>query len=377
MLGTNNDLPRRTAIKTGVLGAAALLLSGASSGSALAEDEDDTGPVAPETPTLEEGSSASLYDNEVTAEDVENGDAFVMVDRAVLPEGGYLSIHTARERLDPDRSNDERIADSFVGLTGYMEPGVHRHVPVPLYPTPSVPGDPDVSDGISSRIDSSQPILAIPHTNQSDEPFEPGTDGAYREGPKPLEYLAPVHDVATLFFADESDETRSGAKSEEWEIRRSRGLHRFVEEFADTPYAEIEFEDQESDGTSVTVARTYLEGDGFITIHTWDLIAEQDSPGTIVGVSELLTPGEYKNITVNLFADGTGSSPGFEGQERLEGTQKLVAVPHRDVTGTGEVEFTGENGHDIPFQNGPASRDDLPVPSAVNDVGTVTVGDTE
>lgn len=137
-------------------------------------------------------------------------------------------------------------------------------------------------------------------------------------------------------------------------------------------YAEIEFNNQRSDGTSVEVAELYTEMGGFITIHTWDLIQEQDGAGTIVGVSEYLPPGEYENETVDLFAEGTGFSPEFSGQTRLEHGQRLVAVPHRDLNRTGEFEFT-EEGHDKPFTNGSRTRTDLPVDGAVNDVAAVAV----
>lgn len=144
-------------------------------------------------------------------------------------------------------------------------------------------------------------------------------------------------------------------------------------------YAEIEFNDQESDGTSVTVDRTYVEHDGFITIHTWDLITEQDGPGTIIGVSRLLEAGEngegreYVDETVELFDPVTGISEEFEGQERLRESQPLVAVPHRDMAHSGEFDFTTDPHVDIPFTNGNRTRSDLPVEDAVNDVADVTV----
>jgi len=139
-------------------------------------------------------------------------------------------------------------------------------------------------------------------------------------------------------------------------------------------YAEIEVHGQRTGGTTVRVARTYVEAEGFITIHTMDLIDEQDGPGTIVGVSRPLEPGEHLDEVVKLFHGSTGYSPGFEGQNRLERDQKLVAVPHRDMNHTGEFEFTGGHPVDIPFTDGPQTETTLPVDGAVNDTATVTVG---
>lgn len=138
-------------------------------------------------------------------------------------------------------------------------------------------------------------------------------------------------------------------------------------------HAEIKFNPQRTTGESVTVAKYEPKGDGFITIHTWDLIDEQDGPGTICGVSELIEPGKHRNIEVTLFEDDTGYSPEFADQQRLEADQRLVAVPHRDIEHTGEFDFTGHEHTDIPFTNGTQVRDDLPVDDAVNDWAYVRV----
>lgn len=141
-------------------------------------------------------------------------------------------------------------------------------------------------------------------------------------------------------------------------------------------YAEIRFNPQRTSGRSVRVARLVTRGDGFITIHTWDLIEEQNGPDTICGVAGPFGPGEYSNVEVPLFDEGTGYSPAFGDRDRLEETQRLVAVPHRDMNHSGSFEFvTEENpGHaDIPFTNGRQVRDDLPVDGAVNDWAEVKV----
>jgi len=144
-------------------------------------------------------------------------------------------------------------------------------------------------------------------------------------------------------------------------------------------YAEIAFSDQESDGTSVTVDRVYLEQDGFVTLHTWELITQQDGAGTIVGVSGLLEAGEngegkeYLHETVELFDPDAGFSKEFEGRDRLRQSQPLVAVPHRDMDGSGEFNFTTDPHVDVPFTEGSRIRTDLPVDGAVNDEAKVNL----
>jgi hypothetical protein len=140
-------------------------------------------------------------------------------------------------------------------------------------------------------------------------------------------------------------------------------------------FAEIAFTDQRTDGTTVTVDRTYLEQDGFITIHTWDLVTQQDGAGTIIGASRLLEAGEngegkeYLDETVELFNADTGVLPEIAEQERLKKSQTLIAVPHRDMNHSGEFEASV----DVPFSEGSRIRTDLPAEGAVNDVANVNL----
>lgn len=145
----------------------------------------------------------------------------------------------------------------------------------------------------------------------------------------------------------------------------------------ETNYAEIEFDDQRTGGATVIVDRLLIEADGFITIHHWDLIAEQNGPDTIIGVSRPLEPGEYTNVPVRLFNSHFGFSPQYAGRKRLHEDQTLIAVPHRDIEHTGEFDFTSRPHVDIPFTNGAQAREDLPVDGAVNDVAHVEVASDE
>ncbi|WP_331235311.1 DUF7282 domain-containing protein [Natronorarus salvus] len=138
-------------------------------------------------------------------------------------------------------------------------------------------------------------------------------------------------------------------------------------------YAEIDFSDQRSNGTTVTVDYTKLRADGFITVHTWDLIVEQDGPGTIVGVSRHLEPGEYVDEVVRLIHPTRGFSSAFDDQNRLSEDQRPIVVPHRDMEHIGEFDFAVAPYVDIPFTNGTREREDLPVEGAVNNVASVTV----
>lgn len=157
------------------------------------------------------------------------------------------------------------------------------------------------------------------------------------------------------------------------------------------PWASVRFDDQSTDGWLLWITRTRLGVDGFMTVHTWDLIDEQDGPNTIIGISPPLEPGTHVDVPVVLFHSGLGYSEaetadddGFYDADRLhdildDGQDEidLIAVPHRDMNHSGLFEFTGEEPVDIPFQNGPRVEEDLPVDDAVNDVATVTVSGSD
>ncbi|WP_144796610.1 DUF7282 domain-containing protein [Halorubrum depositum] len=140
-------------------------------------------------------------------------------------------------------------------------------------------------------------------------------------------------------------------------------------------FAEIAFSDQRSDGTSVTVDRTYVEQDGFITIHTWDLVTQQDGAGSLIGASRLLEAGEngegkeHLDETVELFDADTGVLPEVAEQERLTESQTLIAVPHRDMDHSEKF----DSSVDVPFSEGSRLRTDLPADGAVNDVADVSL----
>lgn len=99
-----------------------------------------------------------------------------------------------------------------------------------------------------------------------------------------------------------------------------------------TSPAEIVFEAQESDGTSIVVASVTLPSPGFIAVH-----ANADgSPGPIIGHSELLPEGTSTDVAVEL------DTP-------LESTDLLFPMAHIDMDGNGAYEFAPpDNAVDIP-----------------------------
>lgn len=99
-----------------------------------------------------------------------------------------------------------------------------------------------------------------------------------------------------------------------------------------TSPAEVVFEAQESDGSSIVVASVTLPSPGFIAVH-----ANADgNPGPIIGHSELLPEGTSTDVAVEL------DTP-------LESTDLLFPMAHIDMDENGEYEFAPpDNAVDIP-----------------------------
>lgn len=354
------DITRRSAIRTGLIASGAIL--GGSSTAAASWHND--------------GAVAVLHDQEIT-EDPE--DASVEVFRGLLPEGGWVSIHDAARRLYHPQGVDSQAAinESFIGLTEWVEPGDHWNLEVPLYPDHvELPGDPRYSD--QEPIARSQPVFAIPHTpgDTDTESFELGVHGAYSQGWHELPALPPVHSLGNITFEGATTDERQLARIVEERARREFGPGAPDDQEVgenQNDFARIEFSDQATLGKTLVIDHLALEHDGFVTIHTMDLIEEEDSLNTIVGVGDVLSPGEYTDVPVSLFRDGSGFSSAFADQDQLEEDRTLVAVPHRDINHSGEFEFEADPHIDVPFTNGTHERDDLPFPGAVNSIADVEV----
>lgn len=170
-------------------------------------------------------SSVTITDQEVNPGHLNDGTTTLLVKQTYLPEGGYMSIHDVRRRLDHPTGKDEHaIPDSFVGLTEHLEPGVHHDLEVPLYPEhTALPGDPDHNPEYNDEdyLLESQSVLAIPHQDISASGgFELGVDVAYTDGTGTLRTFPPVHDIATIYFEGDSNAVQRAAKREESQFRQ-------------------------------------------------------------------------------------------------------------------------------------------------------------
>ncbi|WP_135303346.1 DUF7282 domain-containing protein [Haloarcula amylovorans] len=124
--------------------------------------------------------------------------------------------------------------------------------------------------------------------------------------------------------------------------------------------ASVAFEDQESDGTTVTVDQLVIPSDGYVVIHD-DSLLEGNVVGSVIGVSEYLEEGTYQNVNVTLYeVEGADFN-----ETELTESGTLIAMPHNETTGDETYDFVASNGTD----DGPFTLDGQPV----TDDATVTV----
>lgn len=103
--------------------------------------------------------------------------------------------------------------------------------------------------------------------------------------------------------------------------------------------AEVVFEAQTSDGTTITVASVTLPAAGFIAVHG----NSDGSPGPVVGHSDLLPAGTSTDVVITL-------------EVPLQSTDLLFPMAHIDVDEDGEYDFVPpDNTVDGPAQTADGS----------------------
>ena len=130
--------------------------------------------------------------------------------------------------------------------------------------------------------------------------------------------------------------------------------------------ADVSFDEQESNGTLVTVDSVFVPDGGYVTIHDQRLL-EGDATGSVVGVSSYLEPGYHENVNVTLF-DVKGAQ--FQTSQLTE-SQVLIAMPHRETNNNTAYDFVSSNGSaDGPYiDDGEAVTSPAPVTIANESAG--------
>jgi PKD repeat protein len=118
--------------------------------------------------------------------------------------------------------------------------------------------------------------------------------------------------------------------------------------------ASVTFEDQTTDGRTVTVAAVTLPDGGFVTVHDEGL-AKGEPFTSVRGTTTYLPPGSHDDVTVVL-------------DDPIEATQRLIAVPYRDTDSDGVYDYVSTGGgEDVPYESARGV--------VVSDVATVAVNE--
>lgn len=165
-------------------------------------------PLAQETTTTAGGETTVTETPNVTFTNQTSNGSLVVVDRVVVPEGGFVAIHAAENvsREDPAENETElegvtqtettvmdgEIAQQYaarevLGNSTYLEPGVHENVTVPL------------NESLSTRLAEQEFLIAMPHrdTNDNQQYDFPEADDPYTRDDQPVTELASITLEAT------------------------------------------------------------------------------------------------------------------------------------------------------------------------------------
>ncbi|QIB79373.1 hypothetical protein G3A49_15165 [Haloferax volcanii] len=251
-----------------------------------------------ELATLTVGEQPEPEPEEPTAtlrfDDQESDGTNVTVASANLSDGGYIAI------LDEN--------GSVIGATDYLESGPQENVTVPLL----------------EPLNESANLTAQAHLDTNDnQTLDFLTSNGTEDGPYTMNGT-PVTDDAVVTV---SEEPTNGT---------------------DEPTATLQFDDQESDGTNVTVASANLSDGGYIAI--------LDENGSVVGATDYLDSGPQENVTVPLL------EPLSENE-----SVNLTAQAHLDTNDNQTLDFLTSNG----TEDGPYTVNGTPV----TDDAVVTIGE--
>ena len=117
----------------------------------------------------------------------------VMIERVVVPEGGFVVIHEAGTPAGEYATEGQVEVGAVVGNSTYLEPGVHQNVVVEL----------------NKSVNQSQTLVSMAHqdTNDNQQYEFPEADGPYTRNGSPVidtGYVIVNYDVINAEFGDQA-----------------------------------------------------------------------------------------------------------------------------------------------------------------------------
>jgi PGF-CTERM protein len=178
---------------------------------------------------------------EVEMGDTESNGNTVVVDRADLSEGGFVTIHDAT-------LFDGAVFDSVVGTSEYLEAGHHHDVEVTL----------------DEPVTETRTLVPMAHRDTNDnQQYDFVTSEGGADGP----------------YTDEGDAVVDTARV--------------------SVLAQVTFTGEEEVGDTVTVDSVTLHDGGFVTLHDSTLL-DGEVIGSVRGTSEYLGPGTHEGVEVEI-----------------------------------------------------------------------------
>ena len=286
--------------------AASLVLStvgmaGASAGAMLSTEIG-------EQPRQAQSGAATTQSNATSNATVEianqttNGST-VTVKRAVLPEGGFVVLSS-----DPYEEIG-LLEESMIAISKPLSPGTHRNLTLNISHSP--PGGFQNQTTLNTTSDYSV--------------------GLYRDGNNNsrFEYITTDGTNDTAYLTGTGTERRFVSDAALITIPGSN---------TPTPTASVRFENQSTNGSTVTVRSVTLPSGGFVVVHNRSYLRDGDPTQTAIGLSGYLPAGTHQNVSVALV---NGS---------VQQSQTLVAVPSQDTDNNQTYDYVRSDGfRDVPY----------------------------
>lgn len=228
------------------------------------------------------------------------GGSEVVVDSTVLSEGGFVTFH--------DLSLfEEKPLESVVGVSEYLQPGIHSNVSVQLFDVPGRTID-------QQQLEGPTPLIAMPHADSNaNQTYEFVTS----EGQEDAQYAQTGLPVVDLGFVSPGE-----AAAEE-----------------SGQFASLDFENQAPENDTVVVKEAVLSEGGFVVLHDARLFQGQAFE-SVVGVSEYLEPGIHNAVEIQV------DDPSAITTVQFPPVPPLMPMPHRDTNGNQSYDFSDSQGQE-------------------------------
>ncbi|WP_232702679.1 DUF7282 domain-containing protein [Halobacterium wangiae] len=313
-------------------------------------EEEDENETTTTTTTDGDGDTAEAT---VNFEDQTSDGTTVTISAVALSEDGYVAIHD-------DSLLEGNVVGSVIGVSDYLEAGSYQDVEVTLY---NVSG----AEFNETMLEDNETLIAMPHLEtDNDETYDFVETNSNQDGPF-VSDGEPVTDDAVISVEEdetEDNETTTTTEENDTTTEENETTATDGDGAGDTAEATVNFEDQTSNGTVVSVSDVELSEDGYVAIHD-DSLLEGNVVGSVIGVSDYLEAGSYEDLEVTLY-----NVSGAEFNETmLEEDQELIAMPHLETTDDETYDFVETNGED----DGPFISDG----AAVTDDALVTLEDDD